>query len=261
MATFKFWVIGDTGYTATARTRLADYLSKVPSDIAFIIHVGDIWARSANTKTFPTQQSYTDVATTLRTASKPMFIVPGDNETCDTVDQLTSLGYWRNTFVDFQNNWQHSFTVTKQAERAENWRFVHQTCLFIGYSHMTDSSLSKADKKSRLTDAKAWITASIAAEGANATCCVLVSQSDPKISTSLNEVVKAQMAAFDKPFLVLRGDTHKWLVDNPYASLTKDRRIVVGQTGVATPPYPGTITVDTAQAQPNTFTLTKVKPV
>lgn len=261
MATFKFWAIGDTGYTATARTRLADYLSKVPSDVAFIIHVGDIWARSANTKAFPTLASYTAVATTLKTASKPMFIVPGDNEICDTYQQMTNLGHWRTTFTDFHNNWQNSFTVTKMETRPENWRFVHQTCLFIGYSHMTDSSLTKADKKSRIADAKSWIATCMSAEGANATCCVLVSQSDPKIDTGLNTVVKAQMAAFDKPFLILRGDTHKWLVDSPYNTLTKDERIVVGQTGLATPPYPGTITVDTAQQHPLTFTLTKVQPV
>ena len=126
MTSNSFWVIGDTGYTSSAKTALNNYMNAVPDNAKFVVHVGDIWSRSNNKAPL---SDYQAVANVLLQSSKPVFIIPGDNETTDTSNPSQAYQNWKTTFLNFDQHWTSNLQVTRQAARSENFAFVADNVL------------------------------------------------------------------------------------------------------------------------------------
>ena len=224
MSTTSFWVIGDTPYSSAARTALAEYLRNVPPEVKFIIHVGDIWP---GTQRSPALSGYQSVADLLRQSPVPVFIIPGDNETTDTIDPTLAFQNWTITFNHFDENWTHHIGVSHQVGREENFAFVLDETLYVGINLVGGGNDSQV-----LADDLAWIQSKFAECKDQVTCTVIFAQASP---SSGNSTFQAGLIAaaqdFAEPILYVMGDKHAWQLDQPYDEAPNFTRVVIEATG------------------------------
>jgi hypothetical protein len=156
----RFYAIGDVPYTQREATELITQIDELEDDAEFLIHVGDI--RTARNKTQCTIQEYYEVADILNKSHAPVFIILGgksscrdrrqrktifipdvpisietiflplDNEWNDCANVDEGFEQWMTVFGKFEEQWDHSFEVTRHEERPENFSFLSKRTLFFG---------------------------------------------------------------------------------------------------------------------------------
>ena len=245
MSTTSFWVIGDTPYSSGAAVALNEYMNSVPDSVQFVVHVGDIWS-SANSN--PTLSDYQSVANILLQSSKPVFIIPGDNETTNTSNYSLAYQEWLATFQNFDQHWTGGSQVTHQAYRPENFAFVTNGVLYLGID-LTDPAA-----KGSSADDLAWIQANFAACKDEVSCAVIFAQAAPSNGGASFETGLVTAAQdFADPILYVQGDLHKWSIDVPYAAAPNLERVVIAATGNSKDSQPLLVSVDPTQPWPFTF--------
>ena len=243
MSNTSFWVIGDTSYSGQAASALDSYMKEVPQDVQFVVHLGDIWP---GTHTSPALSGYQAVANTLLQSSKPVFIVPGDNEYNDTSNPTLAFQNWTSTFNHFDQNWSHNFQVSHQVGREENFSFFSNGVLYMGINLVGGKVHNSQEWAKRSADDLAWIQSNFTQFKDQVTSAVVFAQAfsgdySPYQAFEAGFVAAAQ--DFADPILYLHGDQHKWLQDQPFAAAPNVSRIIIAPTGKGADSDPLLVTV------------------
>lgn len=174
---------------------------------SFLVHVGDIFAGSDACA----EWRYERMADQLRTLAVPAFIVPGDNETIDCVSPSQGWAYWETHLLGIEGDFCGVPPVERQSGREENFAFVHSGVLFLGI-HLVGGSNSS----SVLQDNADWVESQLQSKAAAVRAAVLFAQQGPESGATFWNQFVPDAAAFGKPVLVVHGNGHHWIQDNPF---------------------------------------------
>jgi len=202
--TITFSVIGDAPYSVaeipTFLQQLDDH--RRYSHAEFMVHVGDIKSGSEPC----TEERYRLTAEWLQAMDVPVFIVPGDNEWVNCVDDDQAWSYWTQHLLGLEQRFCGVPPVETQTVRTENFAFVKNGVLFIGIN-----LVSGADDES-MNDAADWVQEQLGAKSGKVRAAVVFSQAGPNSARDLffNRFV-ADVTRFRAPVLHVHGDGHSWV--------------------------------------------------
>ncbi|MGC5172530.1 hypothetical protein ACPW96_01320 [Micromonospora sp. DT81.3] len=252
-------VIGDVPYGVEQEESvglLVDAINDDPS-VRLAIHLGDV--KSGTTAC--TDERLVAALATFDSFEDPVVYTPGDNEWTDChradaggYDPLERLAAVRATFFAEPGSLLGGprTSVEYQAELVENVRWIQSRVAFAtlhvvgsdnglsawtGDGHIVPTKEQTQEVDARIAAVLAWIDETFAAaEHRNLRGVVLAMQADtwdPLPSSGQRAVVDriaACTAAFDGEVLVLQGDSHTYVVDNPLALANFTRIVVHGET-------------------------------
>ena len=245
--TTTFMAMGDVPYDLRQKENFVYQIQNMPSTPDFVVHVGDL--RNASDDLICYMEEYTQVSDILRQSPIPVFVLLGDNDWNDCPNSDEGLQYWKKDFLFFESRyWNHTFNITRQPDREENFSFRHKGTLFIGLNLVGGNVLNATEWENRLVSQLNWtqdLVRAYVADVAPATGrVVLFGHADPSqhhkaffdplatfIGTELGNML---------PFLYLNGDKHQWDYEENYKDQAGFLRIMlVG--GTADPPLKVTI--------------------
>jgi hypothetical protein len=252
-------VVGDVPYGAAQEASFGDLIGAVNDDplVREVIHVGDIKSGS----TTCTDTRFAAVAEAFDTFEDPLVYTPGDNEWTDChrenngmFNPLERLGAIRDLlFADPGTALGgRPKRLDYQAGLVENVRWTESRVTFatlhvigsnnglspwtgLGFSAPTQEQA--AEVAARIAADLAWVDETFdAAEAAGLRGVVLAMQADtwsPTPSSAQQAIVDRiaeRTAAFDGEVLLLQGDSHVYLVDDPLGLPNFARIVVHGET-------------------------------
>jgi hypothetical protein len=220
---FEVALIGDTGYTSSQE----DALLRTRSDInrfplAFTVHDGDIWGGGRSCP----ESDYLRVRDVFDGFEAPFVYTPGDNEwkDCDTSSPSTKLALIRRLFFpDNLTRGIHRMTVTRQSTYVENARWKKNGVVFATINEPGSSGSSGS-----LLDANInWLNDAFdEAEETNAAGVMIIWQDNPfRTGSRLIEVLKDRTIDFDRPVVLVHGDTHAFQIDHPWSDVDRFTRV------------------------------------
>ncbi len=251
-------VIGDVPYGTIQEARLGDLIDAVNNDpkVRTVVHVGDI----KNGSTTCSDQRFAAVRSAFDTFRDPFIYTPGDNEWTDchrlnngAYDPLERLDAIRSTFFSRPGLTlgRHHMRVDYQASLIENVRWVESRVVFAtlhvigsnngmapytGLGHTAPTPEPTAEVNARIAAVIAWVDSTFdAAESVGLQAVVLAMQADtwaPVPSSAQQAIadrIAGRTAAFNGQVLVLQGDTHEFVADNPLGLPNFTRIVVHGE--------------------------------
>jgi hypothetical protein len=237
----RFCAMGDTPYTPEEYITLPQQIAEMPTDIEFVVHVGDIKGGAA-----PCDESvYLDVAAILRKSEKPLFIIPGDNEWNDCTDPDQGWDFWVKHFLKFDQRWEHSIKVAHEPKHEDNFAFMREDVLFVGINLVGGRVHDANEWKTRQQRDIEWIKQQLEFENRQVNALVVFGHAKLNPHHALFQKGFEQLATdFNKPVLYLQGDGHTWIKDHPFKA-KNILRVQVDQ-GAKAPPV--LIQVDTTSS-------------
>ncbi|HWI32066.1 MAG TPA: hypothetical protein VNT50_11280 [Microbacterium sp.] len=252
-------VIGDVPYGLEQEASVDLLVHAINDDphVRLALHLGDIKSGS----TTCTDERFAAALATFESFKDPVVYTPGDNEWTDChrvnnggYNPLERLAAVRSTFFAEPGSLLGSrpATVDYQAELIENVRWIESRVAFatlhvigsnnglspwtgIGITEPTAEQTEEVD--ARIAAAVAWVDETFdAAERRDLRGVVLAMQADtwaPAPSSAQQAIVDritARTAAFDGEVLLLQGDSHTYVADNPLALDNFTRIVVHGET-------------------------------
>jgi hypothetical protein len=239
---FQFAVIGDAPYFAFEEPQVAatlDALGREP--LAFVVHVGDMKNGNA-----PCSNELLDDRRALLDASPlPLVLTPGDNDwiDCDrpragAYDPLERLEYLRRTFFAAPESLGRTrIALERQPGRAENARWRHHGVLFVTLNMPGSENGARrpTERDARMADNFRWL-ASAAAEAADAgvLALVVIGHAEPGFGrgpaardpyAAYRAALARTAIALGKPMLLIHGDDHRHVFDQPLPLPGSGRRI------------------------------------
>jgi hypothetical protein len=253
-------LIGDTPYGPAQLEAFPDLIDAINRDpkVRLVAHVGDI----KNGSTRCDDSYFAAIAQHFATFRDPLVYTPGDNEWTDchrvnngAYDPLERLAKLRSTFFAEPGKALGGRHLSVEAQDAvpENQLWSQSRVVFAavhavgsdnGYAPWTGNTAAtpaqRAEVDARIAAALAWIDRAFdRAAAQDAAGVALLMQADTFAGTNetlngFDEIVAAigaRAVAFGRPVLLLQGDTHRYLVDQPYPSAPNLTRVVVeGET-------------------------------
>lgn len=252
-------VIGDVPYGVEQEASVGLLVDAINEDphVRLALHLGDIKSGS----TMCTDERFAAALATFESFKDPVVYTPGDNEWTDChrvnnggYNPLERLAAIRATFFAEPGSLLggRPATVAYQEELAENVRWTESRVAFatlhvigsnnglsawtgIGNTVPTAEQTDEVD--ARIAAAIAWVDETFdAAQQRDLRGVVLAMQADtwaPLPSSAQQAIVDriaTRTAAFDGEVLLLQGDTHTYVVDNPLALNNFTRIVVHGET-------------------------------
>jgi hypothetical protein len=252
-------VIGDVPYGTDQEAVFGNLIGAINADpkVRLAIHVGDI--KSGSTEC--TDQRFQAVRDAFDTFEDPVVYTPGDNEWTDchrvnngSYDPLQRLAKIRQLFFSQPGTalGRHPKALEYEPTLVENVRWIESRVAFatlhvigsnnglspwtgLGYSAPTPEQA--AEVTTRIDATRQWIDSTFdAAEAAGLPGVVLAMQADtwnPTPASAQQAIVDriaARTAAFDGKVLLIQGDTHTYLVDDPLNLPNFTRVVVHGET-------------------------------
>ena len=150
-----FCVIADVPYNEKEVEELPEQISTQMEGCEFLIHLGDIFTGD----TVCSIEDYSIIQEIMLESHLPVFVVPGDNEWNDCRRQDIDAGWdhWMDHFLEFENNWNHTFTILRQPHYEENFYFIHKRTLFIGLNIVAGRVHNATEWKTRLQSEYRWV--------------------------------------------------------------------------------------------------------
>ena len=255
--TFTFAAIGDVPYgPVDDLAQLVDKLNKKP--IAFTIHVGDIKSGGS----LCTDQIFLEVKEQFDRFEQPLIYTPGDNEWTDchrfsngSYDPLERLDKLRSLFFSKPVSLgKHPIALLAQSSQnnfkryVENRRWHHGRLSFatlhqVGSNNNMQPELPSTSEFIARNEANiAWMRETFAlAKTRGDIAIVLAMQADTffgnanKADSGFSSWLSAfeyEARAWNKPVLLIQGDTHNFTIDQPLKGsdgkvLAKVTRLVV----------------------------------
>ena len=228
---FTFAVIGDYPYTPEDVPKFDRLIEAVNAEApALVLHVGDLGSKVCTDAALNTSLG------AIGRFTMPVVYTPGDNEWTDChesgVDPLQRLSRLRQLFfATDQSLGRRTVTVTRQsAEYPENSRLsfggvtlvaVHQVGSSNGVGRTPESD---AEAAARSAAGMAWIRAGFeAAVSGGSKGIVIFFQADPNFDlyrvgvrnahTELLRTLEREAIQYQRPVLLVHGDTHVFRVD------------------------------------------------
>jgi hypothetical protein len=252
-------VIGDVPYGSEQEASFGALIQAINRDpqVRIAAHVGDI----KNGSTTCTDERFSAIASAFATFHDPLVYTPGDNEWTDchranngAYNPLERLDAIRALFFAEPGSTlgRRPMRVDHQPELVENLRWIESRVAFatlhvvgsnnglapwsgLGLAEPTPEQV--AEVEGRIAATLSWIDATFdLAEAAGLRGVVLAMQADtwsPTPGSAQQEVVDRiaeRTAAFDGIVLLLQGDSHEYLVDNPLGLGNFTRIVVHGET-------------------------------
>ncbi len=252
-------VIGDTPYGAAQADAFPELVARINRDpkVDAVLHVGGIKSGS----TVCSDAYFDRIAGYFSTFKDPLVYTPGDNEWTDChrasnggYEPLERLDAVRDTFFATPGTalGGRKKPLVAQAGYPENTLWAQSQVTF-GVVHVVGSNNglapvpgeTEAERAARLEEVAArtaaaleWIDAIFdRAEAAGAAGVLLGVQADTEIGAgqsgfaAIRERIAERAAQFDGPVLLIQGDSHRYLVDKPFAQAPNLTRLVVeGET-------------------------------
>lgn len=252
-------VIGDVPYGTEQEATFGGLIEAVNADpkVRVVAHVGDIKSGS----TACTDERFAAVADAFETFADPLVYTPGDNEWTDchranngSYDPLERLDAIRSMFFSEPGAvlGGRPMAVDPQPAFPENVRWQESQVVFAtvhvvgsnnglapwsGLGHTVPTAAQEAEVAARIDAALAWVDATFdQAEAAGTRGVVLAMQADtwdPAPTSAQQAIVDriaARTAAFDGEVLLLQGDSHTFVADNPLGLDNLTRIVVHGAT-------------------------------
>jgi hypothetical protein len=219
---FEIGLIGDTGYSAAQdNDLLAIRKSMARYPLAFETHDGDIAEEGEACKDRRLQY----VKGVFDGFSAPFVYTPGDNEWTDCSGPSARLADIRSTFFGTNQTLGESrMSVTRQPGTPENARWGHDGVWFATLNVPGPRGAggpTSADVE--------WLNATFdAAHKAKAAAVVIIQQDNPfsgGTPAALLRALKSRTVEFGKPVLLVHGDTHTHVLDNPWPDVGNFTRL------------------------------------
>jgi hypothetical protein len=241
--TFSFGVIGDYPYTPDQVPKFARLVDNVNAEApALVLHVGDVGAQPC------TDAALTTSLAAINRLNMPVVYTPGDNEWTDCHqsgnDPIARLARVRQIFFPTdQSLGRKTLTVTRQsADYPENSRFDFGGVTFVALHQVGSNNgtgrTPEADAEAAAREAAdlAWIKAGFAAAtSAGSKGIVLFFQADPNFDlyglgvrnahTDFLRALERESIAFQRPVLLVHGDTHVFRVDKALVGSSDHRPV------------------------------------
>jgi hypothetical protein len=252
-------IIGDVPYGVEQEATVGVLVDAINSDprVRLALHVGDIKSGS----TTCTDERFAAALATFESFKDPVVYTPGDNEWTDChrvnnggYNPLERLAALRETFFAEPGSLLggRPATVEYQPALVENVRWVQSQVAFAtlhvigsnnglnpwtGIGNTAPTVDQTAEVDARIEAAISWIDETFdAAEQRGLRGVVLAMQADTwdPLPTSAQQAIvdgiAQRTAAFDGEVLLLQGDSHTYVADNPLALDNFTRIVVHGET-------------------------------
>jgi len=247
---YDFALIGDVPYDDAQTTNyfpnMIEELNR--ARLAFVVHDGDIKAGA----TPCTDAVFERIYAQFQTIRHPLIYLPGDNEWSDcgsvktnAFDAMERLDKLRALFFrDDQSLGQRKLTLTRQSEEAkyapfrENARWLYGGVLFAGVNVPgSDNHFGTPEFEPRNAANIAWIKEAFSiATRENLRAVMLIMQANPhfdlpatnRVRRGFNQmlgVIEEEVVAFEKPVVLVHGDSHYFRIDQPLVGSKSRRRI------------------------------------
>ena len=239
-----FGVVGDLPYNAAEESLFPQLIEEMSQnrDLDFVVHVGDF---KNGGLTQCSDQVFRRAKAWFDRSEHPLIYTPGDNEWTDChrlglggYDPLERLARLREIF--FQNEQslgQKPLPLARQsrdpayAEFRENARWTVEEVVFAtlhvvgSNNNLGRTAEGDAEHHRRMAATLAWIREAFAlarTRGMRAVVLILhadpLFQEKPERRTGFNALLselEAQAREFQKPVLLIHGDTHRFRMDQP----------------------------------------------
>lgn len=252
-------IIGDVPYGVEQEATVGELVDAINSDprVRLALHVGDIKSGS----TACTDERFAAALATFESFKDPVVYTPGDNEWTDChrinnggYNPLERLAALREAFFAEPGSLLggRPATVEYQPALVENVRWVQSQVAFAtlhvigsnnglnpwtGIGNTAPTVDQTAEVDARIEAAISWIDETFdAAEQRGLRGVVLAMQADTwdPLPTSAQQAIvdgiAQRTAAFDGEVLLLQGDSHTYVADNPLALDNFTRIVVHGET-------------------------------
>ena len=236
---FTFAAIGDVPYGP--HEEFAALVDKINTrSLAFTIHVGDIKSGS----TVCSDETFLSVRQLFDRFDRALIYTPGDNEWTDChrvnngrydplerLEKIRQLFFASNESLGKQRlplqtqSSQKSFTPFVENRRWSQGKVRFATLHLVGSNNNLQPGLPSSSEFAAREHANiAWLRETFAEAKANKDdAVVLAMQADtffgePRKGSgfvSWNAALAQEIAAWGKPVLLIQGDTHQYLIDNP----------------------------------------------
>lgn len=252
-------VIGDVPYGTAQEATFGDLIGAINDDpkIRLVTHLGDIKSGS----TTCTDERFAAVKTSFDSFKDPVVYTPGDNEWTDChranngrYNPLERLNAVRSTFFAEPGSTlggrpKH---VEFQPSLVENVRWIESRVAFAtlhvigsnnglapwtGIGFTTPTPEQTAEVNARVSATLEWIDSTFdTAEDAGLQGVVLAMQADTwdpvprSAQQTIADRIAVRTAAFDGQVMLLQGDSHRYLADNPLGLPNFTRIVVHGET-------------------------------
>jgi hypothetical protein len=252
-------IVGDVPYGTSQESTFSDLIGAVNSDpkVRTVVHVGDIKSGS----TTCTDERFAAVRRAFDTFEDPVVYTPGDNEWTDchrlnngAYDPLERLATIRSLFFATPGAvlGRHPMRVESQPALVEDVRWIESRVAFAtlhvigsnnglapwtGLGQTAPTPLQAAEVDARINAVLAWVDATFDAAEANGLEGVLLAmQADtwsPTPASAQQAIVSriaTRTAAFEGKVLLLQGDSHQFVADDPLGLSNFSRVVVHGET-------------------------------
>ncbi|HXG49348.1 MAG TPA: hypothetical protein VNO52_17115 [Methylomirabilota bacterium] len=249
--TFEFALIGDVPYSDFEVTNsfpnLIEEVNQAP--LAFVIHDGDIKSGS----TACTAELFRSRYAQFQTLAHPLIYIPGDNEWTDcgrvktnSLAPEAALDLLREIFCQGSESLgQRQLPLVRQSEaqpehRAyrENVRWAYGGVMFAGLNLPgSGNNFGRSEFAARQAANLAWLRDSFAvAHREKSRALMLIIQANPRFDLAATNQLRAgfnewlaalerETIAFDRPVVLVHGDSHYFRIDKPLVSSRSGRRI------------------------------------
>lgn len=226
-----FSVMGDVPRSETEKVILQEQIRQhnQQSPSQFVFHVGDIKSGESPCD----EDNYALVAEYLKQLTVPVFIIPGDNEWNDCKFPSQAWNYWIKYFMDFDQNWEVPFEVQRQQNYPVNSAFVQNDILFIALNLVGGRIHDQKEWDNMLQKAVAWVNQQLQRKGIVAAIILAQANLDDKHKLFTDQFLQL-VELFERPVLLIHGDGHCWLYDDPW-QVPNLTRIQVDKGGIADP--------------------------
>ncbi len=226
-----FSVMGDVPRSEEGKIILQEQICQhnQQSPAQFVFHVGDIKTGSSPCD----EANYALVADYLKQLMVPVFIIPGDNEWNDCEDPEQAWDYWEQYFMDFDQNWDVPVKVRRQENYPVNSAFVQNDVLFIALNLVGGRIHDQAQWDTMQQNAVDWIGQQLQRKNISTTIIFAQAHPDEKHKLFMDQFLPL-VEAFGRKVLLIHGDGHLWLHDDPWL-VPNLVRIQIDEGGVADP--------------------------
>lgn len=242
---FDFALIGDMPYTDEATTNLYPNLIREidAADLAFVVHDGDIKSGSGPC----TDELFQQRLSEFQALQHPLFYTFGDNEWQDCGNNKTNkfpplerLAKLREMFCATNASLgRRMLPLERQsADFPENILWVYKKVVFAGFNMPgAANNFGKPEFNARNAANCEWLKETFAlAKREQHRGVMLIIQANPhfdlaatnQVRQGFNEwlgVLEREVTAFDKPVVLVHGDSHYFRIDKPLVSAKTKARI------------------------------------
>lgn len=211
-----FSAIGDVPYSEEIAQQLERNIQEhnKTSGSSFVVHLGDIKPGSK-----PCDEGvYKRVSGILKEFSKPVYIIPGDNEYNDCDDPAEAFGFWKKYFFHFHESWNQKWTTSYQAGQTENFTWVQNDVLFVGLNIVGGRVHDPAEWNQRLASNAKWLGKLV--DEISPKTVVIFGHANMNNNPEKFEIFVDGFLSianrYKKPILYLQGDGHVWIDDRPW---------------------------------------------